>query len=303
MPNIQTNSLRLPDFIGVGPPRTATTWLHEALRGHVGLPDHVKETDFFLWKYDKGLEWYAAQFRRCRPDRPMGEFSPMYFLDPEPRERIAKHIPHCKIICTFRDPVERTYSHYRRMRQAGSYSASFEECIESRQDVLEWSRYATYLKAWQQLFGRKNVLVLLQDDLKADPQSFLDPVCDFLGIPRISLVGSKLSSMLVNDIPVQPWSPRLARTARLLKESLRDYRIYAPVDLLKIAGLRKFLFGGGAAFEPLGPETDARLRELFLPEVEALEKMLGRDLSAWKSSNYRSEKSSPESANLLTNAE
>lgn len=296
------NSLRLPDFIGVGPPRTATTWLHEALQGHVGLPDHVKETDFFLWKYDKGLDWYAAQFSQCPPDRPVGEFSPMYFLDPEPRERIAKHIPHCKIICTFRNPVERTYSHYRRMRQGGYYSGSFEECIEQRKDILEWSRYATYLKAWRQFFDPENVLVVLQDDLKADPQRFLDQVCDFLGIPKISLAGSKLSSKVVNEITAQPRNPRLARMARLLKERLRDYGFYAPVDLLKRAGLRNFLFGGGEDFEPMRPETKARLKELYRPEVEALEEMLGRDLSAWKSSTRRSEKSSPEPTNPLANS-
>lgn len=282
MPTARTNSLRLPDFIGVGPPRTATTWLHEALQGHVGLPDHVKETDFFFLKYDKGLEWYAAQFSQCPPDRPMGELSPMYFVDPEVRKRIAMHIPRCKIICTFRDPVERTYSHYRRMRQGGYYSGSFERCLEERPYIVEPSRYATYLKAWIQLFGDENVLVLLHDDLKADPQRFLDPVCDFIGIPRISLAASELKSKVVNDITVQPRNPRIARTARLLKERLRDYGLYAPVDLLKKVGLRNFFFGGGAAFEPLRADTDARLREFFMPDVEALEKMIKRDLPAWK---------------------
>lgn len=282
MATINTNSLRLPDFIGVGPPRTATTWLHEALRGRVGLPDHIKETDFFLWKYEKGLEWYAAQFSQCSPNLPMGEFSPMYFIDLEPRERIARHIPQCKIICTFRDPVERTYSHYRRMRQGGYYSGSFEECIEQRKDILEWSRYATYLKAWHTHFPKQNVLVLLQDDLKSNPQRFLDSACDFIGISRISLSASELRSKVVNDITVQPRNVRLARTARLLKERLRDYGLYAPVDLLKRLGLRNLFFGGGAEFEPIRPETKMRLREFYRPEIEALEEILGRDFSNWK---------------------
>src|SRR6266853_4563132 len=86
---------RLPDFIGVGPPRTATTWLHEVLSGHVGLPQDVKETDFFVHKYDNGLEWYAAHFRTCPPGRPIGEFSTNYFIGTQTRERIATHIPVC----------------------------------------------------------------------------------------------------------------------------------------------------------------------------------------------------------------
>ena len=65
--------LRLPDFIAVGPPRTGTTWLDRVLRGHVGLPAGVKETQFFIWRYSLGIEWYAAHFRDC--------------LDP-PKERV-----------------------------------------------------------------------------------------------------------------------------------------------------------------------------------------------------------------------
>lgn len=282
MAEANTQSLRLPDFIGVGPPRTATTWLHEALHGHVGLPAHVKETNFFVWRYGNGIDWYAEHFRECPVDLPAGEFSPMYFVEEETRERIARLIPGCKIICTFRDPVQRTYSHYRKMRQGGWYSGSFEECVEKRLDVLEWSRYATYLKAWQRFFGRENVLVVLQDDLEANSQRFLDDVCDFLRVNRVSLAGSKLPSEKVNAIPTAPWNPVVARAARFTKEWLRQYGLYAPVDLAKRLGLSKFLFSGGHQFEKLRPETAARLREFFRPEVDALEEMLQRDLSAWK---------------------
>jgi len=275
-------SVRLPVFIGVGPPRTATTWLHEALTGYVGLPHGVKETDFFVYNYDKGVEWYAAHFRDCPLDRPFGEFSPNYFVGAQPRERIAKDVPGCKIICTLRDPVERLYSHYRKMREGEYFSGSFEECLEKRPNVIEWSKYATYVSSWRRLFGAENVLVLIQDDLKANPQDFLNQVCDFIQIPRIHLADSAVREKLVNAIPSLPRSPRIARMARILRDGLQRRRSYAFVNLLKRTGIRDFVFSGGAAFEPIRPETDARLREFYRPEVEALEEMLGRDLSAWK---------------------
>lgn len=280
-------SVRLPDFIGVGPPRTATTWLHEALAGHVGLPRGVKETDFFVFQYSKGLAWYAAHFRDCPPDRPMGEFSPNYFKGPHVRERIASRIPNCKIICTFREPAERVYSHYRKMREGEYFSGSFEECLEKRPDVLDWSRYATHLGDWRRLFGAENVLVLLQDDLKANPQDFLHQVCDFIRIPRIQLSDSISPSRMVNAIPSQPRNPRLARAARIVRDRLQKRGGYAVVNLLNRTGLRNLLFSGGPAFEPMRPETDARLRKIFRPEVDALEQMLGRDLSAWKTAPTR----------------
>ena len=69
--------LRLPDFIAVGPPRTATTWLHEVLAGHVCLPTDRKETDFFNRFYDRGLDWYANYFRACDGVMQIGEAAPM----------------------------------------------------------------------------------------------------------------------------------------------------------------------------------------------------------------------------------
>jgi len=280
------NSLRLPDFIGVGPPRTATTWLHEVLSGHVGLPEGVKESDFFVWQYSKGLEWYAAHFRNCRPDRPIGEFSPNYFAGAHTRERIARDIPGCKIICTLRDPVERTYSHYRKMREGEYFSGTFEECLEKRPGMLNWSKYASQIREWRRLFRAENVLVLIQDDLKSNPQDYLNQVCDFIQIPRIQLANSASQDKMVNAIPSLPRNPRIARLARIVRDRLQKHGYYGAVKLFKGTVLRNFLFGGGPAFEPLRAETDARLREIFRSEVEALEDMLGRDLSAWKIARY-----------------
>lgn len=284
-------SLRLPVFIGVGPPRTATTWLHEALTGYVGLPHGVKETDFFAYKYDKGLDWYAAHFRDCRPDRPIGEFSPNYFVGTQARERIARDILACKIICTLRDPVERLYSHYRKMREGDYFSGSFEECLEKRPDVLEWSKYATHVSAWRNLFGVENVLVLIQDDLKANAQEFLNQMCDYIQIPRIPIADSTIREKLVNAIPSLPRNPRIARMARIMRDRLQKRGDYALVNFLKKTGLRNFLFSGGGAFEPIRPETDARLREFYRPEVEALEKLLGREFPAWKTGRKTSKPS------------
>jgi Sulfotransferase domain len=272
---------KLPDFIGVGPPRTATTWLHEALSGHVGLPQTVKETDFFVYKYDNGLKWYEAHFRNCPDDRPIGEFSPNYFIGTQTRERIIRHIPECKIICTLRDPVERTYSHYRKGREGEYFSGSFEECLEKRADILEWSKYATHLTAWRRLFGTENVLILIQDDLKADAQAFLNRVCDFIRIARFQLSDPTMQDKLVNSIPTQPRYPRIAYAARIVRDRLQKKGNYALVNSLKRTGLRNFLFSGGPAYQPMRSETEARLREYFRSEVEAMEEMLGRDLSRW----------------------
>jgi sulfotransferase family protein len=273
---------RLPDFIAIGPPRTGTTWLYRALGGHVGLPRETKETDFFSDHYSKGMEWYLDFFRACRPELPMGEISPNYFAAPQAPERIARDIPRCRIICTLRDPVDRLYSFYRLMRHNGWTRATMEEVAEGATPAIEASRYAHYLARWRERFGAERVLVALYDDLESAPQGFLDAICGFIGIAPIPLAGSPLLGKRVNRVTHGPRIALLAEQAWRLRRWLEAHNAGAAIAMLRKAGVWRFSFRGGGEFGPLDPALERRLRERFRPEIETLEKMIGRDLSAWK---------------------
>ncbi len=280
-------NLRLPDFIAVGAPRTATTWLDRVLIGHVGLPAGVKETQFFSWYFDLGIEWYAAHFWNCPPDLPVGEIATTYFDSPPARGRIKQFIPKCKIICTLRDPVRRLYSHYRQLRREGFLGdVSFRSAMEQHRkwdspgNMFSISRYAGNVRGWRENFGAENVLVALNDDLEANAQSYLDRVTDFIGIARIDLSRSAVGGAKVNEMNEAPRNYKLARRAREFRERLRRRKLYFLSE--RCDPLWNYCFGRGAAFPPLDPEDEARVRAEFLPEIEALEKLLGRDLSRWK---------------------
>lgn len=277
-----TAGMRLPSFIAIGPPRTGTTWLYRALGGHVGLPRQTKETDFFSDHYARGVDWYLDFFRDCALDLPMGEISPNYFAAPEAPERIAGHIPGCRIVCTLRDPVDRLYSFYRLMRHNGWTRATMEELAQDDTPATEASRYARHLGRWREQFGSEHVLLALYDDLESAPQAFLDSVCGFIGIAPISLTGSPLLSKRVNSVTRGPRIALLAEQAWRLRQWLQERKAKAAITLLRKAGVWRFSFRGGGEFGPLEPALDRRLRERFRPDVEALEEILGRDLSAWK---------------------
>jgi Sulfotransferase domain len=272
---------QMPNAIAVGVGRSGTTWLHEILVGHVGLPYGVKETDFFLRNYDNGIDWYKSFFRHCVPSQPIIEICPTYFSSAQARQRMKLHIPDCQIICTFREPVERAYSHYKLMRHNVWTRSSFEEVVGRSQEIAEMNHYALNLREWQQTFGRDNVLICLYDDLEHDPQGYLDPICKFIGIPSLPLARSAASARL-NSFPTAPRNRRLAQNARHVRDWLRSRRAYWLDRLLDRAGVWGLCFDGGETFPPLEPELERRLRQRFLPEVEALERLIGRDLSAWK---------------------
>jgi hypothetical protein len=273
--------LRLPDFLGIGPPRTATTWLERVLRGHVGLPARVKETQFFVWRYRLGLEWYAAHFRECPPDLPVGEFGPTYFDSPEARDRIAHDLPECGIICTLRDPAQRLYSHYRLWRKIGYTKAPFEKAAFHHRQLLDTARYADHLKGWFDRFGRERVLVLLHEDLIADRQGFLDRVCDFIGIARFDVSKSDLAESRIHTVEQAPRSHRTARRAQFVRRKMMRYRLYRLTDLC--TPIFDYCFSGGETFPPLDSTLADRIRESLRPQTDALEELLGRDLSSWKS--------------------
>jgi len=285
-------SQRLPEVIGVGPPRTATTWLYEVLKGHVGFPRGVKETDFFLRYYDKGIGWYRALFQDCPPARPAVELCPTYFVSDEARQRIAREIPQCKIIVTLRDPVARLHSHYRLLRREGWLrDVTFEEIVNSHLQgakglrMFDVSRYAFHLRRWQAAFGKDRVLVAFHDDLEDDAQKFIGDICAFIGIPEIDLAASPLTGERVNTITNAPRSRKLAKAVRTAMFRLRAHKLYGTINWWDRTWLWRLVFEGGEKFPGFDSALERRLRERFRSEVAALETLTGRDLSHWKESN------------------
>ena len=60
-----------------------------------------------------------------------------YFFHPYAAERIKKYLPNVKLIVMMRNPVERTFSQYRRQVRHGKQSASFEEALENEHKLYE----------------------------------------------------------------------------------------------------------------------------------------------------------------------
>ncbi len=285
----------LPGFIGIGPGRTGTTWLHRALAARVDLPRGTKETGFFGPNFSKGIDWYAAHFRHARGARKVAEVSP-YFNRPKAAERIRQILPDCRFICTLRNPVDHAYSTYKLMRHYVWTRTSFEDTLKHRPHLDEANQYASHLKRWFGLFGRENVLVTNYDELRASPQSYLDRICKFAGIAPIDLSEAGFDSDEVNAFPRAPRNRHLAQNARHVLFWLRSHRAYRITSAIDRAGIWRFCFGRGEPFPPLALELQQELIARWLPEIEAAEELLGWDLSAWKAPREPVRRSAPVAA-------
>jgi hypothetical protein len=273
---------KLPSFFVIGPPRTGTSWLHSVLSQCAWLSHPTKETRFFDKNFDRGLDWYAAHYKRAIGERVVGEIAPTYFASPSARERIARLIPTAKIVCTFRNPVDRILSLYRLKRAYGWISWTFEDALTRDPELMESSRYAEHLQAWMKTFGSSQVMATFHDDMQADPQGYLDRLVDFVGAARVQLQPSQLRRVLGSDSMTQPRNYYWTRTALWLAEWSKRRRLDNVVATAKRMGAIRMFVGGGSPFPELPTPERHRLRELFRPEVDKLEELLNRDLSAWK---------------------
>lgn len=272
----------LPSFFIIGPPRTGTSWLYEVLRKRTLLPGLTKETRFFDNYFDRGLNWYQAHYSRSKTSRPMGEVAPTYFASEPARQRIKHVLPRAKIICVFRDPLQRVFSLYRVKRAYGMIPWTFEEALMRDPELVESSRYATYLKAWLKAFGPEQVLPTIYDDLRDSPQDFIDRIADFIGISRFSLSAAETRSVHSSEALTHPRYYSSTRSATKLADWLKARHFGPVVSAIKRTRVSKIFLGGGAAFAGLSPEASEAVQRLFLLEVEDLENMLQRDLSSWK---------------------
>lgn len=122
------------DFIGIGAPRSASTWLSQCLYEHpqISFPTKHsqkklhpldKEQNFFSQslfrrnysqknRYAKGINWYLDNFDWSNTRQTRGEFSVSYLADSKAPIRIKKHFPNIKIIAILRNPVDMIYSAY-----------------------------------------------------------------------------------------------------------------------------------------------------------------------------------------------
>lgn len=272
-----------PSFFVVGPPRTGTSWLHQVLSAHTLLPSPTKETRFFDTHFHRGLSWYRAHYPGWVEGRQVGEVAPTYFASALARERMARVFPEAKIVCIFRNPVERVLSLYRLKRAYGMVPWSLEQAIIHDPELVESSRYATNLKAWQHDFGVGQVLATVYDDLRDDPQSYIDHLVDFIGVPRFTVSEEDIQYVHTSETMTHPRNYYRTRGATALADWFKARRLDRVVAAVKNSPLRKWFLGGGPPFADLSLEFTTTLYELFRPEVEQLEALLNRDFSDWKS--------------------
>jgi hypothetical protein len=272
---------RLPEFLGIGALKAATTYLEGLLREHpdLCLPRNQKEVQFFNRYFERGPKWYAAVFASCGGRR-RGEISPQYLSDPLCPSRIARLLPDVRLLVSLRDPVQRAYSQYKHWVQERGYGESFEDFIDDHPAALERGEYFRLLSRYLDLFPFERMHVVLAEDLMKSPQPVMGAVFEFLGVDPASARDVVGRPENVSTVPrFHPVYVRAKRITRWLYQ--REWA--GVVHTAKRLGVPRLFRASGraGAFPPLTPATSARLRQHYSEDVANLSRLLGRDMAAY----------------------
>jgi len=128
----------LPDFLILGAQKAGTTALYAYLRRHPQITGPSwKEVSFFDRHYARGEAWYRGNFPNSLRARGLvGEASPSYLFHPLAPERVASMLPEARLIALVRNPVDRAFSHYQHEVALGREPLSFEDALAAEDERL-----------------------------------------------------------------------------------------------------------------------------------------------------------------------
>jgi len=279
--------VRLPDFLVLGAPRCATTWLYRCLAKHpdVYVPDR-KELEFFgTHFFSCGLRWYGEHFDSWAGEAVGGDVSVGYFHRPvvpeQIREVYGEKAP--RMIAILREPVERTVSHYYHRLYAGDMLPPIEKAIETwsfRSRCIEIGHYVRAYRRYRKWFSQEDMLILLYEWIRENPQAVMNRVLDFLGVDhapssgalsRRANAGRRFRSDAIHRLAgyLGAYAAAVPRYGRRLRVGIRD--LDRTINMKARTGPYRIQAG---AYE--------RLKEEFVPSNEALARETGLDLGVWE---------------------
>jgi hypothetical protein len=186
------DAVRLPDFVIVGMMKSGTTTLYRWLAQQPeGAAAKKKEIHFFSRYWDRGLPWYGSYFEHVPEGRVVGEASTTYTrpeFDQVAAARMASCLPHVKLVCLLRDPIERLRSHYRHDLRKGRTRAAFLDAVaEPGNPYVALSLYHRRLEPYVQAFGREQLRVVRLEDLVEPASGAWAGVLRHVGLPAAPL--------------------------------------------------------------------------------------------------------------------
>ena len=293
-----------PDFFIVGAPKCGTTAMYQYLKAHpeVFMPAY-KEPHYFAEDFHgawierfRQQEDYLRLFADAGKAKRVGEASTWHLYSRCAARKIHEFNPEACIIIMLRSPVDMLYSLYQQFCYTLDENLpSFEEALAAEErrkqgadlpptlqimpEALfyqETVKFTEQVSRYLEVFGREQVHIIIYDDLKAETRAVYQQTLEFLNIdtrfePDFNAVNASKypRNAVIQRFLMRPPAWVMAAGKAVLPLARPLY--------WKLRGMNS----RHEARPPLDPALRSQLQREFLPEVERLSQLLGRDLTHW----------------------
>ena len=288
---------KIPNFILVGTAKAGTSFLLKYLRQHPDLfiPNtnqlhfHSKLKNFsgpfdkhYKLKQTKYFMEYIKNFEGIVSEKKIGEIATDYLYSYKNsiksiKENIGDEV---KIVIVLRNPIDRTFSHYKHVLSNFHEPLNFWDAIDAeiKRKKKKWrwsyqytevSKYYEQVRAFKENF--KNVHFIIYEDLIKDPETVINDLYEFLKIRRVHFgnINDKINVKKV--IKYKLISSFLFYLKVFEKKFFKSDKICSKIENNIHLDLN------------LSIEDKEKLYKLFFKDdIEKLEKLLKLDLSHWR---------------------
>lgn len=275
--------MTLPNFIIIGAPKAGTGSLRNYLRQHPEVFMTVrKDPRFFCYHGQTNrlrypvttLSEYEALFSAVRGEKAIGEATANYFWSKIAPERIQATIPEARLIVSLREPAQRAFSIYHMNLRTEGQNESLGFLPALKADPILQRAYYDDLKAYLDRFDRRQMKIILFEDLAGDPLATVQSLYRFLGVDPGFVPDLKVDNP--GGVPKSRWLHRLMTDDRLrtwARNTLPEAWVAAAKDMRSFnLDKRKMRMTeeereGAAAF--------------FREDILKTQELIGMDLSRW----------------------
>jgi hypothetical protein len=241
-------------------------------------------------------ESYMARFSKATVEKRVGESSVWYLYSKHAATEIKDFCASASIIIMLRNPVDMIYSlHSQRVYSGNEDIVDFEAALEAEAARMrglglprhvgkvmlhgylyrETAKYTDQVRRYFEVFGREKIHIILFDDFTRDLAGIYRQTCEFLQVasnfePEFRIINP---NKRVRVKCLQRFMRRSSAKSQWLARTF-------PLGL----GLARRVRKVNTKFvprQPMNSELRKRLQKEFVPEVERLSELLGRDLTPW----------------------
>lgn len=295
---------RLPDFFILGAPKCGTSALDQYLGEHPQIHMAPKETSFLADDFPahhliSSWEQYMAQFARPKAGaRIVGEGTFCYLYSQVAVRRIAELNPKARLIAMLRNPLDLVYSFHSQLSYNGEETEDFARALALQEvrragnqipphcQTAAMLQYYAVARLGEQVarvleyFPRDQVKLILFDDFRRNTAEIYADTCRFVGVDsdgrrEFPVVNSnkRHRSRWLGRFTEQP-PAGLYAAARCVKHAL-GWQTFGVIDFIRRYNVQE------VPRTPISRELRAEMAQNFLPDVELLSELVGRDLTDW----------------------